>query len=180
MQNPTAEPDHKLDRREAFREAAETLNATFLPGKRSHGDKVHWKQGPWQLILDTYTQSNGQSSVTYARARTLYALYIAKEDFTLRISRRNFATRIAEFFEFYGLLIGDQALERNYTIKSTNDPRTRSLMTDPRLRELIMAQPSLRLDIRRRPWMKRRKSGEGVRSVTIRTTGVIDSATTCF
>ncbi len=29
MQNPTAEPDHKLDRREAFREAAETLNATF-------------------------------------------------------------------------------------------------------------------------------------------------------
>jgi hypothetical protein len=33
--------------------------------------------------------------VTYTRAR---ALYIAKEDFTLRISRRNFATRIAEFF----------------------------------------------------------------------------------
>ena len=115
--------------------------------------------------------------MTYTRAR---ALYIAKEDFTLRISRRNFATRIAEFFGFYGLLVGDPALERKYTIKSTNDPRLRSLMTDRRLRELIMAQPSLRLDIRRRPWMKRRKSGEGVRSVTVRTTGVIDSATTCF
>lgn len=46
-------------------------------------------------------------------------------------------------------------------------------MTDRRLRELIMAQPSLRLYIRRRPWTKRKKSGEGVRSVTVRTTGVI-------
>jgi len=54
------------------------------------------------------------------------------------------------------------------------------LLLYDRLRELNMAQPSLRLDIRRRPWMKRRKSGEGVRSVTVRTTGVIDSTTTCF
>lgn len=170
MDNPTAEPERKLDRREAFRQAAETLDATFIPGKRSLGDEVHWKHGPWQLILDTYTESNGQSSVTYTRAR---ALYVAKEDFTLRVSRRSFGTRIAEFFGFHGLLVGDQVFERKYTIKSTNDPRTRSLMTGRRLRELIMLQPSLRLDIRRLSWMKRRKRGEGVRTVTVRTTGVI-------
>ena len=54
-----ARAHRKLDRREAFPEAAETLEATFIPGKRSHGDEVHWKRGPWPLILDTYTQSNG-------------------------------------------------------------------------------------------------------------------------
>ena len=46
-------------------------------------------------------------------------------------------------------------------------------MMDRRVRELIMAQPSLRLDIRRLSWGKRRKKGDGVRTVTVQTTGVI-------
>ena len=46
-------------------------------------------------------------------------------------------------------------------------------MLDGRLRELIMVQPSLQLDIRRLSWGKRRKKGDGVRSVTVQTTGVI-------
>ncbi len=36
-----------------------------------------------------------------------------------------------------------------------------------------MVQPSLRLEVRGLGWMKRRKSGEGVRTVTVRTTGVV-------
>ena len=47
MRKPTAKPDRKLDRSEAFREAAETLNATLIPGERSHGDEIHWKHGSW-------------------------------------------------------------------------------------------------------------------------------------
>ena len=170
MQKPKLEPNRRQSRRDAFQQAAQTLDATFLPGKRSSGDEVHLKHGPWQLILDTYTQSNGQNTVMYTRAR---ALYVAKEDFTLRVSRRHIFTRIAELLGFHGLLVGDSELERKYTVKSCNEPRGRSLMTDRRLRELIMGQPSLRLDIRRLSWGRRRKKGDGVRTVTVRTTGVI-------
>ena len=159
-----------MDRRQAFRLAAERLDATFLPGKRTSADEVHLKHGPWQLILDTYVESNGQTSVTYTRAR---ALYVAKEDFTFRIWRRNVFTRIAEAFGSRGLLVGDQELEGKYTIKSSSVPRGRSLMTDRRLRELIVAQPSLRLEIRRQSWSKSRKTGQEVRTVEVRTTGVI-------
>ena len=159
-----------MDRRQAFRLAAERLDATFLPGKRTLADEVHLKHGPWQLILDTYVESNGQTSVTYTRAR---ALYVAKEDFTFRIWRRNVFTRIAEAFGSRGLLVGDQELEGKYTIKSSSVPRGRSLMTDRRLRELIVAQPSLRLEIRRQSWSQSRKTGQGVRTVEVRTTGVI-------
>ena len=160
----------KLNRRQAFQAAASDLDATFVASKRSSGDEVHLEHGPWKVILDTYVESTGQTSVTYTRAR---ALYVAKEDFTLRISRRNVFTRIAELFGFYGLLVGDQELERKYTIKSSSAPRGRSLMTDRGLRELIMVQPSLRLDIRRISWGKRRKRGDGVRTVTVQTTGVV-------
>ncbi len=160
----------KLDRREAFQAAASDLNATFVQGKRSSGDQIHLEHGPWKVVLDTYVVSNGQNTVTYTRAQ---ALYVARDDFILRVTRRNIFTRIAEFFGFYGLLVGDKEIEGKYKIKSSNDPRARSFMMDRRLRELIMIQPSLQLDIKRLSWGKRRKKGDGVRRVTALTTGVI-------
>ncbi len=160
----------KLDRREAFRAAASHIDATFVEGKRSSEDQVHFEHGPWKVILDVYVVNNGQNPVRYTRVR---ALYVAKEDFTLRISPRNVFTRIAELFGFSGLLVGDRELDRKYTLKSSNEPRGRSLLTDRRLRELIMVQPSLRLEILRLPWGKRRRTGDGVRAVAVQTTGVI-------
>ena len=160
----------KLNRREAFQAAASDLDATFAPGERSSGDQVHLEHGPWKVILDTYVVSTGQTTLTYTRAR---ALYVARNDFTLRVTRRNILTRIAELFGFYGLQVGDQEFERKYKTRSSNDHRGRSFMMDRRLRELIMVSPSLRLDIQRLSWGKRRKKGDGVRSVTVQITDVI-------
>ena len=160
----------KLNRREAFQAAAADLDATFVAGKRSSGDEVHLEHGPWRVILDTYVVNTGQTAVTYTRTR---ALYVARNDFTLCISRRNVFTRIAELFGFHGLLVRDPEFEGKYTVKCSNDHRGRSLMTDRRLRELIMVQPSLRLEIRRLSWGMRRKRGDGVRAVAVQTTGVI-------
>ena len=164
--------DHepKLTRREAFQAAASDLDATFVAGKLTSGDKVHLEHGPWKVILDTYILKNGQNPITYTRAR---ALYVAREDFTLRISQRNVFTRIAELFGSHGLRVGDRELERRYTIKSSNDRRARSLMTDGRLRALIKVQPSLHLEIRRLSRGDRRKRGDGVRAVAVQTQGVI-------
>lgn len=170
MSKLQANPEPELNRREAFQDAASKLDATFVAGKLSSGDQVHLQHGPWRVILATCVVNHGQNPITYTRAR---AFYVAREDFTLRVSRRNVFTRMAEIFGFYGLRIGDREFERKYTIKSSNEPRGRSLMTDWRLRELIMGQPSLRLEIRRLPWGKRRKTGDGVRAVVVQTMGVI-------
>ncbi len=170
MSKPEADRKPKLDRREAFQAAAAELDATFVEGKRSFRDEVHLQHDPWRIVLDTYVVSTGQTTITYTRAR---ALYLARDDFTFRVSPRHLFHRIGERFGFYGLLVGDKALEHKYKIKSSNDPRGRSLMRDRTLRELIMVQPSLRLDIRRLSWGRRRKMGDGVRAVTVQTEGVI-------
>jgi len=160
----------KLDRREAFQSAASDLGAAFVAGKRSSRDQVHMEHGPWKVTLDTYVVSQGQATITYTRVRTLY---IARDDFTVSVTRKHVFTRVSELLGFYGLLIGDQEFERKYKIKSSNDRRARSLLGDRHLRELIMVQPSLRLEIRRLPWGRRRKRGDGVRAVVVQTTGVI-------
>ena len=160
----------KLKKRAAFQAAASALQATLVQGKRASGDQVHLEHGPWNVILDTYVVSTGQATITYTRAR---ARYVAKDDFTLRVSRKNVFTGIGELFGFHGLLVGDQDLESKYKVKCSNDPRGRSLMMNDRLRELIMIQPSLRLDVQPVSWWERRKNGDGIRTVTALTTGVI-------
>ncbi len=47
-------------------------------------------------------------------------------------------------------------------------------MMDDQLRELITVEPSLRLDTQPLSWWERRKNGDGVRAVTVQTTGVIE------
>ena len=163
-------PKSKLDRREAFQTTASALEATFVKGKRASGDEVHLEHGPWKVILDTYVVNTGQVTVTYTRAR---ALYVAHDDFTLRITRKTVFTRVANAFGFYGLLIGDRAFEQKYKVTCSNDPRGRSLMADGRLRQLVMLAPSLQLGIRRQSWSKRRKAGDGVRAVGVQATGVV-------
>ena len=170
MSNANAISKPKLKRREAFVAAASDLDATFVQGKRASRDQVHLEHGPWNVILDTYVVNTGQVTVTYTRA---HAQYVAQDDFTLRIARKNVFDRIGELFGFHGLLIGDQELEHKYKIKSSNEPRGRSFLMDDRLRELIMVQPSLRLDVQPRSWWRRRKDGDGVRAVTVQTTGVV-------
>jgi hypothetical protein len=164
--------DHKpkLNRREAFQTIAADLDATFVAGKPTSRDKVHLDHGPWNVILDTYVLNRAQNPVWYTRVR---ALYVAREDFTLRISRRNVYTRIAELFGRHGLRVGDQELQRKYAIKSSNDRRGQSLMMDGRLRALIKVQPSLGMEIRRLPLGLRREMGDGVRAVAVQTPGVI-------
>ncbi len=170
MSKPKLDPMPTLTRREAFQAAAAELDATFVAGKLSSGDKIHLEHSPWKVILDTYILNRAQNPITYTRVR---ALYVAREDFTLRVSQRNVFTRIVELFGSRGLRVGDQELERRYTIKSSNDRRGRSLMTDGRIRRLIKVQPSLRLEIRRLPRGLRRKRGDGVRAVAVQTIGVI-------
>ena len=170
MSKPDANGEPKLNRRKAFQAAASDLGATFAAGRLSLDDSVLLEHGPWRVILDTYVVNHGQNPITYTRVR---ASYVAKEDFTLRISPRNVFTPIAELLGFHGLPSGDREFKRKYTIKASNETRGRSLMTDRRLRELILRQPSLRLEIRRLPWSKRKKTGDGIRMVTVGIVGVV-------
>lgn len=166
--NSRKEP--KLSRREAWQAVADRVDGEFVAGKRSSGDQVHVDHGPWSVRLDTYTVSTGQTSVTYTRVRSFY---VARDDFTLRISRRHVGTWLAGLFGAYPATVGDADMDEKYIVKSSNEARTRSFLMDTRLRELVKVQPSLRLEVRRLSRGQRKEMGEGVRAVAVQTTGVV-------
>ncbi len=166
----STEESRELTRREAWHAVAQALNGHCVEGSRPGQDKAIFQHLAWTIVLETYTVNTGQSSVTYTRARAPYA---AKDDLKLTVSRRNFFSRFGMVLGMRTVRIGSQRLDDKYVIRSNNEARARALFNDGDVRALILMQPSLRLEVQRPSWARRRKLTEGARDVMVRTTGVI-------
>jgi hypothetical protein len=159
----------KTDRRQAWREVARRVGGTFEEGKRESRDRVALAYGPWTIRLDTYTVNTGQVSITYTRVR---AFFIGRVDLKLVIRRRGFFDTILENLGFGGITPGDRELAGRYVVKGRSESRLRSLLTTE-LTAAILAQPSLRLEVKKAPRKYRKRSGPQARQITMQTTGVI-------
>ena len=70
---------------EVWRQLSQEIGAEFVEGGFWKGNKVQAHLGPWTVTLDIYTESTGESSVTYTRMR---APYVNPEGFRFTIYRK--------------------------------------------------------------------------------------------
>ena len=159
----------KVDRRVGWQQAATAAGGVFVPGGKPAKDKVIVEHGPWEVWLDTYVVSNGQTSVTYTRAR---AYFMGWRGMTLRVRRRNIFDRLMEALGFGSRPSLGRALTDKYVVKGKPPPRLPSLFSGSYLSERIMAVPSLSLQVKKPGRKSRRKWGPDVGVVTCQTTGV--------
>ena len=160
----------KLPRRDAWTQVAAATGGRFHPGKRPAKDKVIITHGPWEVWLDTYVVSNGQTSVTYTRTR---AYFLGRRHVSLLVRRRNLLDRIGEALGFASRPPVGRALTETYVVKGKPPTRIPSLFSGSHLGEAVMAVPSLRLEIKRAPRKMRLKLGASAGVAVCRTTGVI-------
>ena len=105
---------------EVWRQLSQEMGAEFVDGGFWKGSKVQVHVKPWTITLDTYSESSGESSVTYTRMR---APYINPEGFRFTIYRKS-------IFSALGKLLGMQDIE-------VGDPEFRSGLAE--VRTLIAA-----------------------------------------
>jgi hypothetical protein len=159
----------KRDRREVWLEVADTVGATFVPGKRPSADKVLVEHGPWTIVLDTYTVHTGEATVTYARARALFA---GQADIRLRIRRRNLFDTILENVGLGGVDPGHRAFAGRFVVRGRPETRLRSLVT-PRLIEALLAEPKISVKVNDASRRDRKVHGPCAREASAQMTGVI-------
>lgn len=160
----------KLDRREAFRQAAELAGGELYPGKRKSQDRVLFQRGPWRIWLDTYTVSTGQVTVTYTRAR---AHFRGWRDLRVTLRRKLWIDRVWQGMGFGSPLPVDRRLLERYVVKGQPEARVPSLMAAPGLTDAVLSVPSLRLEVKRPDRKHRQHLGEDAGVVACQTTGVI-------
>jgi hypothetical protein len=130
---------------EIWRQLSAEIGAEFSKGKWSKRDKVTATHGEWTITLDTFTVSTGRSVVIFTRMR---APYVNPDGFRFTIFRRGFFKDIAKWFGMQDVIVGHEQFDRDFIIKGTDETRLRALFDNPRLRDLISAQPKIHLTVK--------------------------------
>ena len=130
---------------EVWRQLCSEIGAEFVEGGFWHGNKVQARVKEWTVTLDTYTVSTSKSHVTYTRIR---APYVNKDGFRFTIYRRGFFSDLGKRLGMQDIEIGDPEFDRDYVIKGNDEAKVLALFGDPRIRQLIQAQPSIHLQVK--------------------------------
>jgi len=130
---------------EVWRQLSQEIGAEFLEGGFWKGNKVQAHVDPWTVTLDTYTESSGESSTTYTRMR---APYVNPAGFRFTIYRKGFFSDLGKLLGMQDLEVGDPEFDEAFVIQGNDESRVRTLFADPKIRQMIQAQPKLRLTVK--------------------------------
>jgi hypothetical protein len=159
-----------ISKSEAWAALAREINARHEQGGWWKGDRVVAEVGNWQITLDTYTESNGETSTTYTRMR---APYVNADGFRFRIYRASIFTGLGKLLGMQDLEIGDRAFDEQFVIQSNNPTKVVQFLSNPRLRGLIMAQPRMMFQVRDDEGWFGTHFPQGVDEIYFRAHGVI-------
>ena len=108
-------------------------------------NELCYQHGEWELLLDTFTVSNGKSSTTYTRMR---APFVNKDGLYFKIYREGLFSGMGRFFGMQDLQIGDPYFDDAFVIKGNHPEKIRQLLADANLKRLVDQQPRISLEIR--------------------------------
>src|SRR5271166_943614 len=128
---------------EVWRQFSQEIGAEFVKGRLWNEVQAH--VGPWTITLDTYTESSGESHVTYTRMR---APYINPEGFRFTIYRKNLFSDLGKFLGMQDIEVGDPEFDEAFIIKGNDESKVRDLFANSKIRQMIQAQPNIRLRVK--------------------------------
>jgi hypothetical protein len=128
-----------------WRQLSQEIGADFIEGGFWKGNKVQAHVGIWTITLDIYTESTGETHVTYTRMRVPY---VNPEGFRFTIYRKGFFSELGKLFGMQDIEVGDSDFDEAFIIKGTDEFRVRDLFANPQIRQMIQAQPKIRLDVK--------------------------------
>jgi hypothetical protein len=116
-----------------------------VAGGEDGSSKVQAHVGPWTVTLDTYTFSAGHSHITFTRMR---APYVNPEGFRFTIYRKGFFSDVGKLLGMQDIEVGDPEFDDPFIIKGNDEGKICGLFANPKIRQMIFAQPKIRLEVR--------------------------------
>ena len=132
-------------KQDIWRQLATEVEARYVPGGFWNGDKVQATHGEWTMTLDTYAVSTGKTTIVFTRMR---APYVNPDGFRFTVYRKGIFTDLAKGFGMQDVEVGDEAFDRDFVIKGTDEGKLRDLFANPRIRELLATKPELQLTVK--------------------------------
>ena len=182
-------------RDEVWKQLSDEIGAEFIKGGYFKSCKVQARIKSWNITLDTYTVSNGKTSVTYTRMR---APFINRDGFRFTIYHKSLFSALGKLLGMQDIEVGGPKFEsleplfglpsyvdhqiiesgepefdREFIIKSNNEPKVRALFKQLKIRELIQSQPSIQLQVKSSGEKRKGDQNQEVDELYFQVTGVI-------
>jgi hypothetical protein len=132
-------------RKEIWRQLTAEIEGRYVDGGFWKGDKVHATHGEWTVTLDTYAVSTGKATMVFTRMR---APYVNPDGFRFTIYRKSIFSGLATMLGMQDVRIGDEAFDREFIVKGTDEGKLRALFSNPKIRELIAKQPEIHFTVK--------------------------------
>ncbi len=130
---------------EVWGQLRKEIGGELVQNGRWQGSKVKLDVGPWTIVLDKHTVSNGENSTTYTRLR---APFLNPVGFRFEIHRKGPFSGLGKLLGLQDIEVGDPEFDEAFIIKSNDEAFVRELLADPRIRQTIQALPRVRLEIK--------------------------------
>jgi hypothetical protein len=130
---------------EVWKQLADQVDGHFVDGGLFKRDKVQVRVKDWVITLDTYVVSTGRSAIVFTRMR---APYVNADNFRFTIYRRGIFTTLGKLAGMQDVEIGVPEFDEAFVIKGTDEAKLRALFSDPKVRQLMEAQPAMHLEVR--------------------------------
>lgn len=186
MNRPRRRQKVKLTKAESWGTIAETLEGRIDRDKEGRPERVTFRHGEWDIVLDTYTVSTGQSSSTYTRVRALFNgrpnglndnrygdRYAGEGHFELGVTRRNPFHSLAWLFRIREAPIGYGRFDRAFFVRSNGSGLAKSLLRGTNVGRLLLDDPRVRLMVKKPGKRIRKAAGEDVREIQLQVSGVV-------
>jgi hypothetical protein len=128
-------------REEIWRQLSADIGAQYVEGRFLKSDKVEATHHEWKVVLDSYAVSTGKVTVVFTR---MTARFLNPGTFRFRIYREGVFSEIGKWFGMQDIEVGDSEFDEKFVIKGTDEGQVRTLLSNPKIRELIAAEPDIK------------------------------------
>jgi hypothetical protein len=101
------------------------------------------------------------------------APFVDPEGFRFTVYRKGIFSDIGKWFGMQDLEIGDEAFDRDFILKSDQEPKLRELLGSTRIRELIGQQPQIYFAVKDDEGFFRSSFPEGVDELYFQVVGIV-------
>lgn len=119
--------------------------------------RLHVPHRRWQLVVDIYTVSTGQTSAIYTRLRSLF---VRAARFELRVTKRNPLHALGELIGYRGVKLAYGPIDRTLFVRSDRPAIAKSLLRGTSVGQALQADPPNKLLVTRPGKRIRKKAGE--------------------
>lgn len=136
----------KTLRREAWADIAAELKGEHRLGKWGRPDQVIVHVGVWEVVLDTFARSDGNSSHPFTRMR---AVYRPTAEFDFKLVEDKTPDFIKNIFNMQDVRVGDDVFDRRFRIKANSAVKVQALFSEKDIRRMLTRMRHAKLETKK-------------------------------